>query len=135
MAGVLGFNTVVACVAHYRDEMGIVDITWGMMSVIASSIILFMRRAEEITVQMWIVFALISIWGIRLSVHIGRRFSGEDYRYVTIKGWWAHHGPVMRFLIGWFFIFIGQGNASLIIGAGAYWILAYSTPDQSIGPL
>jgi hypothetical protein len=42
--GVMAFNTATFGLARYKDDFGIVDITWGLMFLIPNSILLFNRR-------------------------------------------------------------------------------------------
>ena len=40
---------------------------------------------EEVVLRVWIVLAVVTIWALRLSLHIGLRHKGEDYRYVEFR--------------------------------------------------
>ena len=68
---------------------------------------------------------LILLWSIRLSVHIGSRHKGEDWRYKIIKNRWAHRGYFGRTLSAYLYVFVMQGLFSLINNASAIYIMRY----------
>ena len=87
VVAVFGFNTILACYAFYKDDLSIVDIFWSIMFLIPN-LILLIARIDYFNLDMAIVIVLVTIWSLRLSIHIGVRHKGEDYRYVKIKSNW-----------------------------------------------
>ena len=72
---------------------------------------------------------------MRISLHILIRFCKnphEDYRYAWMKSKYAHQNVVVRFLIGYQFVFINQGILSFIVGSSALYTIGYSVPNQPI---
>ena len=82
--GVITFNTLNYGLALILDDLSIVDITWGLMFLIPNGMLMYARK-DEISEVMLVVMAMITLWSLRLSIHIGRRHKGEDYRYKIIK--------------------------------------------------
>ena len=66
----------------------VVDITWGLAFVaIAGAAFGWARGHEHVcTGRQWLVFALVTVWGVRLATYIGvrSRGHGEDPRYAAM---------------------------------------------------
>ena len=61
------------------------------------------------------VYAMIAFWGIRLAYHIGKRYKGEDVRYVELlKLDKQCSKPCYVFLV-WFRNFFFQGAVNTIV--------------------
>ena len=104
---VMVFNTLNFALAKYLNDLSIVDITWGIMFTIPNAI-LIMHKVQcgiEITLQMKIVMVMVTVWGVRLVVHIGARHKGEDYRYKMIKARWNKCSAFGKFMAGYLYIF------------------------------
>lgn len=67
----------------------VADIAWGFNAVCVSIFLLLSRTTHGIAAQM--TAALIIIWGLRLSWHIGRRVfrTKEDHRYAAWRKQWG----------------------------------------------
>lgn len=65
----------------------IADVVWGVGFVIVS---LYLIIQTKTTPTAYLVYALVSIWGVRLSIYIGWRNSRktEDYRYKQWRDAW-----------------------------------------------
>ena len=80
IASVFLFNLVFYFVAQVKKDNSIIDILWGLTFILPNLVTLCISgNWNERTI---LTFSLISIWGLRLAWHIGRRYSGkEDFRY------------------------------------------------------
>lgn len=91
----------------------IVDIFWGLGFVIVAwldvSISPFMSTGK------WLMAILVTIWGVRLALHIGIRNWGkpEDFRYAK---WREENGP-RWWWISFFKVFLLQGVIMWIVAA------------------
>lgn len=69
-------------------SISIIDICWGIMPLIPLTMLLVERIVivgpESVTNISIIVYCLVAVWGIRLAYHIGKRYTGEDIRYVEL---------------------------------------------------
>jgi steroid 5-alpha reductase family enzyme len=92
-------------------DASIVDSVWSLGFVVVAAVALgagpgvFQRRL--------LVFALVVVWGVRLSVHVTRRNwgRGEDYRYRAFRTRW---GP--RFWwVSLFTVFLLQGAIMFVV--------------------
>lgn len=75
-------------------DSSIVDIFWGF-GFVMSVWVAFFIKTPEISVRQWILAAIVTLWGLRLSIHILIRNAGkgEDFRYQKMrsnngKNWW-----------------------------------------------
>ena len=131
-SAVIGFNTLNYFLALYLDDLSIVDITWGLMFLIPNGMLMYAKR-DQLNEVMILVGAMVLIWSLRLSIHIGRRHKGEDYRYKIIKKRWEHRGTIGRLFWAWAFVFVMQGTFSYINNMSAIIIMQNSPADQKIG--
>ena len=94
-----------------KKNASIVDIFWGLGFVIvgwASAI-----NADELSTLGKVALALVTVWGMRLSIYLGIRNHGkpEDFRYVAMR---KHYGA--RFpIISLFTVFMLQGTIMMVV--------------------
>jgi len=96
LAAVIGLGTILAVwfvvwltSVRIRDA-SVADIGWGPGFVLLAWV--YCVLSPEWTPRSWLVAALVTLWGTRLSVHILRRHrgKGEDPRYQAMR---AAQGP------------------------------------------
>lgn len=90
----LGLMTLLWLISLSLRNSSIVDIFWGSGFVI-SAWIYFALTPDGLLLRKWGLAALVTIWGVRLSLHILRRNWGkpEDFRYQAWRreyggSWW-----------------------------------------------
>jgi len=109
-------------------DASIIDIYWGFgFCVIAWSCLLFMYLdGNPISTSQWIISALISIWGLRLTFYLAQRNlgQGEDYRYVKMR----NASKKDWRLVSYFRVFMFQGLLQVIISAPIF--IIFSVGDQ-----
>ena len=109
---ILGGAILFWGVSLYLKNAAIVDILWGLAFVaVAWTLFAFVPDADP--VRKWIITILVTVWGVRLALHILWRAWGkpEDYRYQAFRekadaSWW------WRSL---FKVFLLQGALVLIV--------------------
>ena len=113
------FMTIFYLIAYLRKRIDTVDIAWGLGFIVIAIATMLHRPSTSTQV----VALLVSIWGIRLALHIALRSRGkkEDPRYKEIAKKWKGN----YWLRAYFSIFLTQGLLMLIVGAP---ILAASGP-------
>jgi steroid 5-alpha reductase family enzyme len=91
---VLGLMTALWLVSLLLRDASIVDSFWGTGFVIANWFY-FAQTSDGSEPRRWMIAALVTIWGLRLSIYILRRNwgKGEDPRYAkwreeTGPAWW-----------------------------------------------
>ena len=94
-----------------KKNASIVDIFWGLGFVIvgwASAI-----NADQVSIAGKVVLALVTLWGLRLSIYLGVRNHGkpEDFRYVAMR---KHYGAKFP-IISLFTVFLLQGAIMMIV--------------------
>ena len=96
LAAIIGLGTILAAMTlvwilsvRLRDA-SIADVCWGLGFVLLAW--LYFVLSPGSTPRSWLVVTLMTLWGVRLSVHIFRRNhgKGEDPRYQAMR---ASHGP------------------------------------------
>jgi steroid 5-alpha reductase family enzyme len=86
---ILSASTLVWMISVRREDASIADICWGLGFVLLAW--QYCLLSPTLTPRSWLVAALITLWGARLSLHIFRRNHrrGEDPRYRAMR---ASHG-------------------------------------------
>lgn len=111
---ILGLMTTLWIVSLILRDSSIVDIFWGTGFVIANWAY-FALTPDGFPARKWLISILVTIWGLRLSLHILQRNwgKGEDFRYqkwraeAGAKWWWR----------SFFKVFLLQGFLMWIISA------------------
>jgi steroid 5-alpha reductase family enzyme len=124
---VLVYMSIFFLIASARKDNSIVDVAWGTGFVlIAYFTLLFFG---EFTIRQLLVTAVVTLWGLRLAVHIFRRNRGrgEDFRYASMREKWGRYVLIRSFLQ----IYVLQGFFMLVVAYPV--ILVNSTPGPSFG--
>ena len=89
LAVILGLMTLLWLYSLRIKNASIVDIFWGTGFVIVAW--LYFALADGLAIRNLLLAGLVTVWGLRLSVHIFRRNHGqpEDFRY---QAWREEHG-------------------------------------------
>ena len=108
---ILVFMTAVWLYSIYRKDMSIVDGFWGLGFMAVAHHWLF--RLEEISPRQFVIAYLVTLWGLRLAIHIFyRNFGkGEDPRYVAFRIDWGEKTVWISF----YKVFMLQGALMLVI--------------------
>jgi len=97
---VAAFSTLWLVSLALRDA-SIVDVFWGLGFVVVGAYYLTTLSTAP-TTRGWLVISLVTLWGLRLSIHIGVRNAGagEDFRYRKWREeagsnfWWVSYFKV-----------------------------------------
>ncbi|MFP4321088.1 MAG: DUF1295 domain-containing protein [Anaerolineales bacterium] len=91
-------------------DSSIVDPMWGMLFVVAA-FTYFLLAEQGWQTRQWLILALVTIWGVRLSAYLAWRNlgKGEDYRYQEMRAnnegiWWLRslfQVFILQGLIAW----------------------------------
>ena len=104
LAAVIGIAT--------RDN-SYVDLFWGPNFVAIS--IACISAMPEVTQRAWLMLAMVTLWAVRLTWHLGRRkrgMHGEDFRYAQWREQWGRMWLVRSLLQ----VYALQGVLALIVG-------------------
>jgi steroid 5-alpha reductase family enzyme len=112
MASALGLMTLVWIASVIRRDASLVDRAWGLVFVLLAGV--YLVGAEDPTPRSYLAAALVTIWGVRLSVYLTWRNwgEGEDWRY----GMMRERYPKRFALTSLVTIFWGQGLAAVGVG-------------------
>lgn len=91
---ILGFVSIIWIISLIKKDAGIMDIFWGLGFIVVGYFYLTADPSQAL--QPNLLYALVLLWGLRLSIHIGARNLGEaeDARYANWrkqfgeKWWW-----------------------------------------------
>jgi steroid 5-alpha reductase family enzyme len=84
-----------------------------------SLIAYYLAQGMPVYPRVWLNFALVSLWGVRLAIFIGMRHKGEDFRYVDMRARWMARGPCYFYARAFAEIFMFQGFFSLVINSAS----------------
>lgn len=111
-----------------KQDVSIVDSLWSLLFIAAASYYLWIL--DEISLRAQIVYALVVIWGVRLSTYITLRHLGkaEDHRYQRIR---ENNQPGFAFK-SLYLIFIFQACLAWIISLPLFYAI---TSTEALGSL
>ena len=91
---ILGIGIASWLLSVQRNDVSFVDSLWSLFFLVAAGVFAF--SAETLSLRGALVLTMVTIWSLRLSLHITVRNWGkpEDYRYQTIR---ANNEPGFAF--------------------------------------
>ncbi len=119
------YATLWFLVALNLRRNDVADVAWGAGFIVLA--LTGQLAAAAISIRGLLVLALVIIWGMRLSLHIGLRNRGksEDPRYRKWREEWGAHATVRAF----FQVFLLQGFLAVVILLPVTYILAHQNSD------
>jgi steroid 5-alpha reductase family enzyme len=128
LLAVLAVSVVAWLVSVVRRDVSIVDSLWSLMILL--SLLSYTLLAENIGPRSGILIVLLSIWAIRLSVHITIRNHGvpEDRRYQAIR---QNNQPFFEWK-SLYIVFLFQGLLAWVVCLPVFAAVSGQTPP---GPL
>jgi steroid 5-alpha reductase family enzyme len=93
-------------------NVSIVDIFWGFGFMVVNALYVF--KSDDLSERSLLILALVSIWGLRLSIYLAWRNigKGEDYRYQEFR---KTYGAKRYWWFSYFQVFLLQGALILIV--------------------
>ena len=130
-------NTAIFLVAQFMRDNSIVDIGWGVLFIASNLAALLYQHDWDLSswgLRQKVLFALIAVWGVRLSIHIGLRHKGEeDFRYQSMRRrWMAKGGQLYTHFMAFAYVFMMQACFSLMINASSLHVMLNSKQDQTL---
>ena len=125
---ILIYMSVFFLFAQIKKNNAIVDIAWGPGFIL---VVLFnLLLTDNITVRQLVIAALVTIWGLRLAMHIYIRARGkpEDYRYKAMRERWGDRACIRAFTN----VFMLQGVLLLTISYPLIMINHFSSEGWSL---
>ncbi len=107
---ILGYASIWFVVALILKRNDVADIAWGLGFITVSSYLFMTQPASSVA---YLIYGLVSVWGIRLAMHIGLRSKGkaEDFRYRQWREEWGKWFVIRSYLQ----VYVLQGFFMLII--------------------
>lgn len=124
---ILGLMTLLWLISLLLKDASIVDIFWGAGFVV-STWVYFALTPDGSTGRKWLITALVTIWGLRLSLYILYRNwgKGEDFRYRK----WREEAGSRWWWQSYFKVFLLQGLLMWIIAAPLLAAQQGAAPDR-----
>ena len=93
---ILGYYLLLFILGQIKKNNSIVDIFWGLGFAIAA-LYTYIFHSDQSAVPS-VATALVTIWGLRLTYHIGKRNIGkpEDFRYVNFRKRWGEKFKLLK---------------------------------------
>lgn len=128
---VFGSQTILFLVAWFMKDNSIVDIFWSIGIALPNLVILIVNGNWHHRTILSLV--LVWVWAIRLSLHIGIRHKGEDWRYANWRQEWTRAGGKLLLCLNSFFVvFMLQGVFMLVVGSSVLFTAIFSHEDDDI---
>ncbi|MCU0486701.1 MAG: DUF1295 domain-containing protein [Anaerolineales bacterium] len=111
---ILGFMSLLWLASLALKDSSIVDIFWGTGFVIVTWAA-FWLTPDGLAARKWLISILVTIWGLRLSLHILLRNlgKGEDFRYQV----WRKEAGAAWWWLSFFRVYLLQGVVMWIVAA------------------
>ncbi len=121
----LAFQTIMFVIATRLRRDDLVDVGWGLSFVILVWTWWPIGQSSWSQLNTWVgtlIAVMITVWGLRLSVHILVRFlksSKEDVRYTELKAGWSNQSLISRYLR----IYVVQALLASLVALPAFIVL------------
>lgn len=129
LAIIWSFFTIVFLIAWRLNNYSIVDMVWGLGFVLVawSMVLITYFETGEITLLAGFITLAITLWGLRLTWHIGRRNwnKPEDFRYQDMRQHWGTKHPVLKAYVN---VFLVQGAFQYLIFLSSLYGITYHEP-------
>jgi len=128
LAGVLLVAIMAWTISLAKRDVGIVDSLWSLMILL--TLLIYLAAAESTGPRAGLLTVLLTVWALRLSIHIAVRNHGrpEDHRYQAIR---ANNQPYFE-LKSVYIVFLFQGLLAWVICLPVVAAVSGETPP---GPL
>lgn len=103
----LVYFTILFIIGQLKKDNSIVDIGWGLGFVIVGWFSFSFGGGGSD--KRLLLTGLVTVWGLRLAYHIGKRNWGkpEDYRYVKMRQRWGKHFPRLKAYLNVYILQLG----------------------------
>jgi steroid 5-alpha reductase family enzyme len=122
------YMSVFYLIALKLKDNSIADIAWGIGFIFIA--VLNLILAEQVYLRQLIITGLVSIWGIRLALHIYFRSQGkaEDFRYAQMRKHWGNQASLKSFT----HVFMFQGLVLFMIAYPIIMVNVYAKAGVTI---
>jgi len=126
----LFFMTLLFVIGLAAKDNSIADIAYGPAFLVAGWSGLLLGGSGELQARSLLLLLLVSIWGLRLAIHLATRHHGrdEDFRYQNFRRQWGRTVVWRSFLQ----VYLLQGTIILLIATPI--LLSAAVPGPPLGP-
>ncbi len=115
------YATLWFFISLWKKRNDVADIAWGIGYIVLAAYLFFTHPTSS---HALLVYGLVTIWGLRLAVHIGLRMQNkpEDFRYKQWREEWGNSFLLRSYLQ----VYLLQGGILLLIATPLF-IVSQST--------
>jgi steroid 5-alpha reductase family enzyme len=129
LGSIVGFEIIVFCISRLIGKRNdFADVAWGIGFILLAVVTFCCHHSPSLLWRQLLPVILVSIWGLRLSTHIFRRFIRNkqgDARYHELATKWGSHVELRSFLD----VFLSQGILTILVSTPV--ILAVSSTPKN----
>ena len=127
-------NFSVFMLAVEKRDNSLIDTYWSANFIVTCATIVLFR--ETMAPRALLVTGLVTLWGLRLTVHIALRHAEEnreDPRFAEMRRAWAEAGGEAGVLWrSYLFLFLPQVLVVVILGSAAFYACLASNEDDEL---
>ena len=123
-----GINILYFFLCQCLKDNSWIDVFWGFCFIepIVGLLVLKLVRGDDIPIRCYLILGMVTLWGVRLALHIGCRHKGEDFRYQDMRNRWMADGKNTYYCNAFGYIFMMQGFFSLVANAACLYTVILS---------
>jgi len=128
---VIAGNVLAFFYCQIKKDNSYIDVLWSLTFITPVVSLIILRAAENVVIcpRIWLILACLLVWGLRLSIHIGLRHNGEDFRYQDMRKNWMEGGLNSYYIKAFLIVFMMQGLFSLIVNSASLYVCIWSADD------
>lgn len=126
---VIAAQTLCYTFCQIKKDNSYIDVAWSLTFLLPNAMILgsMIAMKQPIDARTIALNSCLAIWSLRLAWHIGKRHSGEDYRYVSLRERMSKCGTLGYYILSFFLIFMLQAGLSLAVNYTTMFVTATSS--------
>jgi steroid 5-alpha reductase family enzyme len=134
IAVVFGGNTLAYVYCQLKTDNSYIDVFWGLTFITPIAALLIYFAAQGMTIYDRVILntVLVTIWGVRLALHIGVRHTKEDFRYTDMRNRWMEGGLTAYYISAFVYVFMLQALFSLIVNSASLFTTIYTNTQGLI---
>ncbi len=126
---VAALQTLCFTFCQFKKDNSYIDVMWSLSFLLPNYMIIGAKMAlnQPIDGRTWAINACLTLWAVRLAYHIGKRHTGEDYRYVSLRERMSTRGQCCYYVNAFLLIFMLQAGLSLAVNYTVMKVTAVSS--------
>jgi steroid 5-alpha reductase family enzyme len=125
---VFACNSLMFLFCQAKKDNSYIDVWWGLSFIVPNAALIGLHRyvGHSIDPRTILINLIVSVWGMRLAWHIGKRHTEEDYRYKAMRERWEKKSMNYYYFAAFMYVFMMQALFGLVVNGAALYITANS---------